>query len=300
LARRWNLQHTLFACFAAVAVIPTGAMLLWDSAAIGAAGLVLALALGWVFARRIVQAQEAWRRRRQELAQATRLPIMSEMANAIAHEINQPLAAIAAYIDGCSVRLAEGERPNRDVLDALDKAAEQARRAGMVLRRVRGFVREAAPGRPLIDLNAAVIEAAQLFAGEANLAGAELIVETSQTELPVHADSIQIQQVTLSLSRESLHALADEAPQNRRMRIATRRVGDAAYLDVDFPATSYRPADLRQLDPFFATEADSRGLGLIICRSIAEEHDGRLSVDRPPDGGTRFTIELPLVGPAHG
>jgi len=313
-ARRFSLHQVLFACFAAVAVIPPLLLFVWHELAADSehhwlghlivlvGGVVVAVGVGWLLARRVAQNQEMIGRQQHQLAHAMRLAVMGEMASAIAHEINQPLAAIAAYVDGCLLRLKAGEPPTGEVLEALDKAAEQARRAGMVLRRVRGFVRDASPGRALIDVNEPVREAIELVASEARMAGAELNVTLAESELPVSADSIQIQQIILSLTRDGLEAMADQASKDRRIQIETARSDDGtARLRVRAQGTrSTRASDFRMLDPFFATESGGRDMELSICRSIAEAHDGRLHIEHPAEGGARFELVLPLARQHHG
>jgi two-component system, LuxR family, sensor histidine kinase DctS len=311
--RRFSFHQVLFACFAAVAILPGVSMFLWDEwiaiddvqqeveraghSLILIVSVATAIVTGWILSRRVAQEEFMLRQQEHQLAHAMRLAVMGEMASAIAHEINQPLAAIAAYVDGCLLRLRAGEAPNGDILDALDKAAEQARRAGMVLRRVRGFVRDASPGRALIDVNEPVREAIELVASEARMAGAELKVTLAESELPVSADSIQIQQIILSLTRDGLEAMADQAPKDRRIQIETVRSEDGTVrLRVRAQgARSTRATDLRMLDPFFATESGGRDMELSICRSIAEAHDGRLDIEHPEEGGARFELVLPLA-----
>jgi C4-dicarboxylate-specific signal transduction histidine kinase len=312
--RQFSLHQILFACFAAVAVIPALILVAWHELSAGQEphefvhftvlliGVVIALGLGWWLAQRVAQHEAMLRRQHHQLAHAMRLAVMGEMAAAIAHEINQPLAAIAAYVDGCLARLKDGQPASGDILDALDKTAEQARRAGTVLRRVRSFVRNAEPGRALIDLNQPMREAVALLASEARMAGVELDLDAAQSELPVNADSIQIQQVVLNLARDGLEMMGNKGSKERRIQIATQRASShMASLTI---RTAGLPTGatgaIQTLDAFFATEAGGRGLGFAISRSIAEAHGGQLRVERRAGGGAVFELMLPLADATHG
>ena len=226
---------------------------------------------------------------------------MAEMASGIAHEINQPLAAVAAYIDGSIIRLKAGEPAGVDIIDALDKAAEQARRAAAVLRRVRAFVSDSTPGPALIDLAGPIRDGLDVVKNEAHLMGVALDITFSDSPLPVNADAIQIQQIVVHLVRTILDALHDATSEYRRVRIATACESDGtARLAIGNGAVKVgRVAEVRMLDPFFATEEGRQAMRLRICRTIAEAHEGKLVVERPADGGAFFELILPLGKTPH-
>lgn len=275
-------------------------------------GLPVALAMGSIAAlyaayaseryhleRRRAEEAEAEVRARQhqaELAQAARLSTLGGMAAGLAHEINQPLAAIVSYARGCARRIQVGEARSEALLEVVDEISAQALRAGEVLRRIREFVRHTQLPRTRVDLNGLVREALHFAEMEARDLGIGLALDLSREPLDVEADGIQIEQVMLNLVRNGFEAMAHISGE-RRVRIETRRTDDgtAEFAVHDTGEGIAAAIAGRLFDPFFTTRRDGLGLGLAISRTIVEAHGGRLWTTPNEPCGSTFHFTLPAV-----
>ncbi len=243
------------------------------------------------------RAEEQARRHQAELAHASRLATTGEMASVIAHEINQPLSAIANYAQGCVRRIRAGSGSPADLLVAMEEVAAQAERAGEIIRRVRSFVRKEEPRWTAADINEIVRDVADLAAAEATQWSVTMRLDLS-VDLPrVHADVIQIEQVLLNLVRNALEAMSELDPARREVVIRTA-MASAEVVEVHVHDTGRGVAEEdreRIFDSFFTTKPKGMGLGLSISRSIVSAHGGRLwSV--PNEGpGMSFRFTLPTV-----
>jgi len=229
-----------------------------------------------------------------ELVHVSRLTAMGEMATTLAHELNQPLSAIANLLTG-SRRLLDRGRPEDQakVRDAVDKASAQALRAGDVIHRMREFVRRGASEKAPESLSKVVEDAAALA-----LIGAHEHLVSTRLQLDpaadaVHADRVQIQQVLVNLIRNGVDAMSDSP--RRELTIASRRLEDGtAQVSVTDTGSGIND-DFRErlFQPFMTTKAEGMGVGLSISRSIIEAHGGRIWADANPKGGTVFHFTLP-------
>ena len=244
-----------------------------------------------------VRAEEKARERQAELAHVSRLGTIGEMATGLAHELNQPLAAIVNYVQACLERMRSGKGDPKELFVDMERAAAQAERAGEIIESIRDFVRKREPRRAAADLNALVQGATDLVRLEARRGSVQLHLELADSLPPVTVDSIQIQQVVVNLARNGLEAMEDTEAGARRLTIRTSKAGDGfvecAVADTG-PGLS-RDAMTRMFDPFYSTKPNGLGMGLSISRSIIEGHGGRLSTEPAPDGGTTFRFTLPLV-----
>lgn len=248
------------------------------------------------------RAAEAARRLQMELAHVSRLSSLGEMAAGFAHELNQPLTAINNFASGCIRRLKTTTADPMTLLPALSEIAVQAQRAGDIIRRIRGFVgkRDEARGDVLleaVDINAAIRAAAGLVSNEALYHGASLRLKLAPVLPPVKADTIQIQQVIVNLARNAMEAMDEAGSPRRDLTIQTTATAEGG---VDIRVLDSGPgiADdcrTRLFDPFFTTKAAGMGMGLSICRSIAEGHGGRLSATNRSRGGAEFRLTLPPI-----
>jgi len=243
------------------------------------------------------EAQQAQAR----MTQVSRLATMGEMAAGIAHELNQPLAAIANYANA-ALRLAvkadlASVDPDGDVQMALDQISQQALRAGEIIRRLRALVQNRETRQEPSNLNDVVAEVIGFVAGDAKLNEVRIAIEYDPTMRIALIDRIQIQQIVLNLLRNSIEALIEQPRGQREIRIQTTWVAESITLVIQDNGPGV-PADLigRIFDPFCTTKATGTGLGLAISRSIAEAHRGKLSYDSPASGGARFTLTLPFIG----
>jgi two-component system sensor kinase FixL len=231
-----------------------------------------------------------------ELVHMSRLTAMGEMASALAHELNQPLSAIANYMKG-SRRLLEDSRDERaDILrDAMSKAADQALRAGDIIRRLRDFVARGESERRVEDVKKLVEEASALALVGAKDRGVRVRFAFDPRVDFVLADKVQIQQVLLNLIRNAIEAM--EETDKRELIVSTALAQDnLVAISVADTGTGLAPEVVAQLfQPFITTKRHGMGVGLSISRTIIEAHGGSI-VPRPnPGGGTVFSFTLPAV-----
>ena len=231
-----------------------------------------------------------------ELVHVSRLTAMGEMASALAHELNQPLSAIANYMKG-SRRLLEDSSDERAAIlrDAMDKAAEQALRAGQVIRRLRDFVARGESERRVEDVRKLVEEASALALVGAKDKGVRVRFDFDPRSGFVLADKVQIQQVILNLIRNGSEAM--ETCDRRDLVIATTLVADDMIeISVSDTGTGIAPEVSAQLfQPFVTTKRQGMGVGLSISRTIVEAHGGTIASRPNPGGGTVFSFTLPAV-----
>jgi two-component system, LuxR family, sensor kinase FixL len=235
-----------------------------------------------------------------ELVHISRLTAMGEMASALAHELNQPLSAIANYMKG-SRRLLENRSDDGAPLlrDAMDKAGEQALRAGQIIRRLRDFVARGESERRVEDVKKLVEEASALALVGAKDRDVRVRFEFAPQLDYVLADKVQIQQVLLNLMRNAIEAM-EEAPR-RELLIATAPAKDNAKdnmveILVGDTGSGIAPEISAQLfQPFVTTKRQGMGVGLSISRTIIEAHGGSIAARANPGGGTIFSFTLPAV-----
>jgi len=231
-----------------------------------------------------------------ELVHISRLTAMGEMASALAHELNQPLSAIANYTKG-SRRLLDSR--NDDSLaplrDAMDKAGEQALRAGQIIRRLRDFVARGESERRVENVRKLIEEASALALVGAKDTGVRVRFDFAPDANFVLADKVQIQQVLLNLMRNAIEAM--EASTTRDLVIATAQA-DSNMIEIRVTDTGsgIAPEIAGQLfQPFVTTKRQGMGVGLSISRTIIEAHGGTIAVRANPEGGTIFALTLPAV-----
>jgi two-component system sensor kinase FixL len=227
----------------------------------------------------------------------SRFTAMGEMASTLAHELNQPLTAVASYLKGCK-RLLEAEQSHDmpAVRDAIERAAEQALRAGQIIRRLRDFVARGETERQVENLAKLVEEASAL----ALIGIKETGVRTSFDFDPrvgfVLADKVQIQQVLFNLIRNAVESMQDTAV--RQLLVATRKIDEETVeVSVADTGTGIEPGIAEQLfQPFVTTKRLGMGVGLSISRTIVEAHGGRIWAEPNPGGGTAFRLSLKTTG----
>jgi PAS domain S-box-containing protein len=241
------------------------------------------------------QNAEVSRQQAERLQHTSRLITMGEMASTLAHELNQPLSAIANYCMGCVTRIQSGKYRQEDLLAAMQKASFQAERAGKIIRRVREFVKKSEPRRGAVQI-AEVLDDAIGFADiDARRVSGRIVLEVEPGLPPVHADRIMIEQVVINLVKNGLDSMAGLSRSERVLVVRARAEG-ARWVEVSVIDRGHGidEEERKQLfTPFYTTKAEGMGMGLNICRSIVEFHDGRLTVDVNPEGGTIFSFTLP-------
>lgn len=226
-----------------------------------------------------------------ELVHISRLTAMGEMASTLAHEINQPLSAITNYLRG-GVRLLEdrSDDTSRMTRDALEKATEQAMRAGQIIRRLRDFVSRGESERRPENLSKLVEEASALAL--VGVKDVRVNFDFDPAANDVLADKVQIQQVLINLMRNAVEAMGES--DRRELSVKSAAVGhdmiEVRVADTGSGISSESAAHLFQ--PFFTTKIHGMGVGLSICRTIVEAHEGRISMQPNPGGGTVFCFTL--------
>ncbi|GGD21449.1 PAS domain-containing sensor histidine kinase [Aureimonas glaciei] len=230
-----------------------------------------------------------------ELVHMSRFTTLGEMASTLAHEINQPLTAIANYLKGCRRILDRMQGTEVPVLrDAVDKAGNQALRAGEVIRHLRDFVSRGESERHLVSLPKLVEEASALGLVGAKEQGVRVSYRFDTRAPRVLVDRIQIQQVLLNLIRNAIESMHDSA--RRDLVIGTQRKGDMIEVSVsDSGSGISEEMAARLFQPFVTTKPQGMGVGLSICRTIVESHGGRIWADPGSDGGTTFRFTIKAV-----
>ncbi len=243
----------------------------------------------------IREAEAKLRQQQTELAHIYRLNIMGEMATGLAHELNQPLAAIISYTQGCVHRMHTGADSSEELISAMSKVIDQATRAGDIINWMRGFVRKGGDEKSPTDLNVLLSEAVDVISHEIGKQEILLELDLSPQHLIIGADRTQIQQVALNLIRNAIEAMHAIPPAQRKLVLRSRAGGDMARVTVidNGPGIPEAYRD-RLFDPFFTTKQDGLGMGLSICRTIIEDHGGKLAIDPTSGSGTTFHFSLPL------
>jgi len=244
------------------------------------------------------QADELARQQLEKLQLTSRLITMGEMASTLAHELNQPLAAITSYNTGCINKLESGDFCPGDLKNALGKLGVQAQRAGLIIRRVHDFVRKSEPKLSACDLAEVIDDSIGFIEAAAKSLNVRIAREIQGMRPELMADPVMIEQVLLNLMRNGIEAMSDASPENRHLTIKLSQVDDHMQIRVIDRGPGI-PAHVQQklFTPFFSTKVEGMGIGLNICRSIIEFHRGRLWVEDNPDGGSIFVITLPICLP---
>jgi two-component system, LuxR family, sensor kinase FixL len=231
-----------------------------------------------------------------ELVHISRLTAMGEMASTLAHELNQPLSAIANYLKG-SRRLLEGSaEPTAATLrDAMDKAGDQALRAGQIIRRLREFVARGESEKRVESLTKLVEEASALALVGAKEHGIHVRFQyDARTDL-VLADRVQIQQVLLNLMRNAIESMAESKRRNLSVTTEAKEDGMVQVSVSDTGPGIAEEISSQLFQPFVTTKRQGMGVGLSISRTIVESHGGQIWADSTPGGGATFRFTLRAV-----
>ena len=255
----------------------------------------------WTDVTEVRRARELMERHREAAHRTSRLVALGEFASAIAHELNQPLAAIATYNNAC-LRLLESQGAASaaqfpDLRAAMEKCRDQAKRAGAIIQRLREILRQPAAARVAQDLNEVARAALLLAEPEAHQAGVALELAAAAPHARVQVDRLLIEQVALNLVRNAIEAVQSLPNERRRVRVETSLDAEGrAVLGVSDTGEGV-PAEVRQrlFDAFVTTKATGLGLGLSICRSVIEAHGGTISYQPNGASGARFAFSLPLA-----
>jgi len=227
-----------------------------------------------------------------------RVSILGEMATGIAHEVNQPLTAIATYAKACLRLMSNGDCSTEEINATLEQIAQQALRAGEVIRRMRSFVRYHEAKPEVIDGNHVLEELVQLAQTDAHYHAVQLRIEPATQALLVQADPVQIQQVLLNLVRNAIDAMQAVIDPDRIILLKTslNEEGNVEFMVADRGHGITAEIARELFNPFYTTKLSGTGLGLSISQSIIRAHGGRLWHDDNPEGGARFFFALPRAG----
>jgi PAS domain S-box-containing protein len=242
------------------------------------------------------RAEEALRNAHADLERMARLTTMGELTASIAHEINQPLAAIVTQSEA-ALRFLDQDEPNLDeARDSLSSITEDGMRAGEVIRGLRALARKSGPQLTRLDIDEVIRQVLAISRGELLRHNVVLRAELASGERPVLGDRVQLQQVLLNLIMNSVEAMRSVTECTRELTVSSTLVEPSSVLvTVEDTGAGLDPAVAeRVLEPFFTTKPDGLGMGLTICRSIVEAHGGRLWIEpRAPHGvDVRFTVPL--------
>ena len=257
------------------------------------------------------QAQELADQQEEKLQFTSRLMTMGEMASSLAHELNQPLAAINNYASGCVALVKSGRMTQDALLPVLEKTAQQAVRAGMIIKRIREFVKRSEPKRQPTRVADIVADAVGLAEIEARKRKIRIVTEIRSRMPVIHVDPVLIEQVLVNLLKNAAEAMHDAKPAavDPVIRIMVLREGGSVCISVVDTGPGVDEATAERLfEPFYSTKSDGMGMGLNICRSIIESHRGRLWVVNNVDSGghvtgATFHCSLPIGepdGPGNG
>jgi C4-dicarboxylate-specific signal transduction histidine kinase len=243
------------------------------------------------------RSEEFYLQQQEKLALTARLVAVGEMATTLAHELNQPLAAIANYNMGCAQRLRSGNWEASELLEAMEKGAAQAERASSVIQRLREFVARRQPKLVACDINDVVRGVRSAIEAEAGKHSVRLVLALSEHISYARADETLMEQVILNLARNAIEAMEDTPAEERELCISSC---DGAEETIEVGVADHGRGIDPQLEanlfsPFFSTKPDGMGLGLHISRSIVEAHGGHLWITRNGERGVVFHFSLQSV-----
>ena len=240
-------------------------------------------------------AEEALLRAREELARVTRVSTVGELAASIAHEINQPLAAVATYAGAALLWLLR-DPPNLErARDALQRTMHEGEHAGEIVSRVRALVKKAPPRTEAVDIDEVILEVLDLSRNELQRNGISIRTQLATGKPLVRVDRIQLQQVVLNLILNAVDAMSEPGTSPRELSIASRREeANQVLVEVRDSGRGFQAETMERIfDPFFTTKIDGMGMGLSISRSIVVAHGGRLWAMANEPRGAVFQFALP-------
>lgn len=231
---------------------------------------------------------------RERLTHVARLGTLGEMVSGIAHEVNQPLTAIANYANACRRLLLSGQAQPAELANTLEKISTQAERAGQVIRSLRALLRKRDTVREPLNCDQLVCEVARLTEFELLQLGFRLVLKLAGNLPQISGDGVQIQQVILNLIRNGMEAMQEKA-QGDLIEVTT--VAQSGFVEIlisdSGPGLERSVAD-RLFEPFFTTKSQGIGLGLSICKSIISTHNGEIIFDKNARGGASVLLRLPI------
>jgi C4-dicarboxylate-specific signal transduction histidine kinase len=245
--------------------------------------------------------EEALQVTRTELARVVRITTIGELTASIAHEVNQPLAAVVANADACVAWLARQHPDLVEARAAAERATQGATRASEVIARIRSLITKATPEKSRLQINQVIEQTAALAAGQASRNEVAIKLELAPELPPVLGDSIQLQQVIVNLLMNGIEAMSGvtDRPRTLRVRSESQKNGQIKVSVQDSGIGLSADVMGHLFEPFFTTRQKGMGMGLPISRSIVEAHGGKLWAESNGSGGAIFQFTLPSGdGPA--
>jgi signal transduction histidine kinase len=221
---------------------------------------------------------------------------MGQLTASIAHEVNQPITAAVTNAQA-ALRWMSAEPPDfGEVSEALAGIIKEGNRASEVIGRIRALIKKAPPRKDAVSINDAILEVVALTRTEAANNGVLVRTQLAEGLPPVQGDRVQLQQVLLNLILNAIEAMRDVGEEERELLISTRNEPDGVSVEVRDSGPGFAPATLdRVFEAFYTTKPGGLGLGLSICRSIIEAHDGRLWASANLPRGASFQFALPAI-----
>jgi two-component system sensor kinase FixL len=240
--------------------------------------------------------REQVRQLEEQLLHADRLVILGELTAGIAHEINQPLTAIAAYADAGKKMINRSQAvPGADINLVCERIAEQSRRAASVVQKLRKLVRSGTVSKARHNINQIIRNTLLLFEYEIKKENIELVFYPQESLEELYVDEIHIQQIMVNLVKNGIDAISQSDARDGRIEIRVRKDDSEVVVSVTDDGPGVPEKYRRQLfESFFTTKPKGVGLGLSICKTIAGAHGGNLKYSESGQGGSTFTLSLPL------
>lgn len=244
------------------------------------------------------RSQEALQKAQAELAHVTRVTTLGELTASIAHEVNQPLAAIVTNGEACLRWLGRAVPDIDEARSAVERMIDDGRRASAVIARMRAFTRKTAPQAAPLGINDVVEDVIPLIRRELDQNRIRLVLDLGEGLPSVTGDRIQLQQVVINLLVNAIQAMTAVAGRPRVLEVRSRMDGaDRVLLEISDSGIGIAADETDRLfDPFFTTKPGGMGMGLSICRSIVETHEGRIAL-QPADPGPGVTVRVTLPAP---
>jgi C4-dicarboxylate-specific signal transduction histidine kinase len=239
--------------------------------------------------------EEALQIARTELARVVRITTIGELAASIAHEVNQPLAAVVANADACVAWLARENPDLTEARAAAERTTQGATRASEVIGRIRSLINKTSPERAQVQMNEIIREVVALADGQASRNNVSVVTELTTDLPPVLGDRIQLQQVILNLMLNGIEAMAGISDRMRRLRIRSQiQEAGQVLVSIEDSGLGVKAEIMTRLfEPFFTTRSQGIGMGLPISRSIVEAHGCRLWAESTVNQGSVFQFTLP-------
>ena len=240
--------------------------------------------------------EQRYRKAQQELAHANRVAAMGQLTASIAHEVSQPITAVVTNAQA-ALRWMRAKPPDfGELSEALAGVIKEGHRASEVIGRIRALIKKAPPRKDAVSINDAILEVVALTRAEAANNGVLVRTRLAESLPPVQGDRVQLQQVLLNLIINAIEAMRDAGEDERELLISTRSEPDDVSVEVRDSGPGLTPAALdRVFEAFYTTKPNGLGLGLSICRSIIEAHNGRLWASADLPRGASFQFTLPAI-----